>query len=144
MPLEPFFNHFPEIGKQETRSLNIVGGAQDGVPEGQYAFVEFYCTERGCDCRRVILQVAKLDEGVVASVSFGFDRKAPMAGPYLDPLLKQAPYAAALLKLTEKLLLSDPAYVARLERHYQMLKAQTDPPAARDRWWKKPKRRRRP
>jgi len=81
MPLEPFFHHFPDVAKQETRDLTVGGGPQHGVPEGRYAFMELYCTERGCDCRRVMLQVlSEREDAVVASVSYGFDRKAPMAG----------------------------------------------------------------
>jgi hypothetical protein len=45
-----------------------------------------------------------------------------MPGPYLDPMNPQAPFAAAILELTRTLVLSDPQYVARLERHYQMVK----------------------
>jgi hypothetical protein len=145
MPLELFFHHFPEIGKQETRSFTIGGGPDRGVPEGEYGFVELYCTERGCDCRRVMLQVVNERDGIVASISYGFDRKGEMPGPYLDPLHKRAPYADALLKMTEKLLFSDPVYVARLERHYQMIKEKSDRPAAKEYWWKrKPKKRKRP
>ena len=54
-------------------------------------------------------------DGIVASISYGFDRKAPMAGPYLDSLHRRASYAKPLLKLTEELLFSDPNYVARLD-----------------------------
>jgi hypothetical protein len=148
MPLELFWRHFPEIAKKETRDLTLVGGPQHGVPEGRYAFFELYCTERGCDCRRVMLQVVNERDGIVASVSYGFDRKAPMAGPYLDPLHKRASYAKGLVRLMEELVFSDPAYVARLERHYRMMKDKTDRPLGKEHWWKKkpkkPKRRRGP
>ena len=144
MSLEPFFHHFPEIGMQETRSLTL-GGEQHGVPAGRYAFIELYCTERGCDCRRVMLQVLSERDGVVASISYGFDRKGEMPGPFLDPLHDRSPYAEQLQKLTEELLLSDPVYTARLERHYRMIKEKTDRPAAKEYSWKrKPKKRKRP
>jgi hypothetical protein len=144
MPLEPFFHHFPEIGKKETRSLTV-GVVQHGVPASRYAFIELYCTESGCDCRRVMLQVLSECDGVVASISYGFDRNGEIPGPFLDPLHKRSRYAEGLLKLTEDLLFSDPVYVARLERHYSMMKEKTNRPAAKEYWWKrKPKKRKRP
>src|SRR5262249_693844 len=73
MPNELFVQHFPEIGKAETRSLNLADSVE-GVPAGSYGFVESYCTERGCDCRRVLLQVITPETGRVAVVSYGFDR----------------------------------------------------------------------
>jgi hypothetical protein len=125
MPSELFAHHFPEIGKAETRSLNLAAPV-GGVPAGAYGFVEAYCTEPGCDCRRALLQVFTPQDGIVAVVSYGFDRSAPMAGPFVDPLNPSAPYAPDLLKLMNELLFSDPEYVARLERHYRMMKAKID------------------
>jgi len=41
----------------------------------------------------------------------------------------------------DKYLFSDPAYVARLERHYRMMKDKTDRPAGKEHWWnRKPKK----
>jgi len=41
------------------------------MPVGHYAFVEFYCEEEDCDCRRVLLQVWKSDRpGVVLATAF--------------------------------------------------------------------------
>jgi hypothetical protein len=141
MYLEPFYHHSPDIGKRETRSLTIPDGAQGGVPAGMYAFVELYCTARGCDCQRVTLQVVSERDGIVASISYGFDRQAPMAGPFLDPLHRRASYATALLKLSEEFLFTDPMYVARLKRHYRLMKDKLDGPAPREHWWKrKPKK----
>jgi hypothetical protein len=81
------------------------------------------------------------DVGVVATISFGFDPDGPMPGPYLDPLNPQAPYAESLLELIDRLMLQDPAYVARLERHYQMIKDETDRPRT---WGDRVKKRGRP
>jgi preprotein translocase subunit SecA len=51
-----------------------------------------------------------------------------MAGPFLDPLNPQSKYAGKLLDLVARLVLSDPLYVARLERHYDLVKqAASDP-----------------
>jgi hypothetical protein len=56
-----FHSVLPEIAQREVRCVHL----QDmpGVPPGsalaagEYAFVEFYCEDIECDCRRVFLQV---------------------------------------------------------------------------------------
>ncbi len=47
---------------------------------------------------------------------------AGMRGASLEPFGPQSPYASALLRYCVELLLADPAYVARLQRHYRMVK----------------------
>jgi hypothetical protein len=64
----------------------------------------------------------------LACISYGFDRNEEMAGPFLDPMNPQSEYAEPLLELVERTVLSDPRYVARLERHYALVKrAASDP-----------------
>jgi hypothetical protein len=64
----------------------------------------------------------------LASIGYGFDRQAKGAGPYLDLLNEQCPYAGALMRLVEEVALNDPRYVARLQRHYALVKrAAADP-----------------
>jgi hypothetical protein len=66
----PFYSRLPELAAHETRGVVILPG-QLGVPVGHYAFVEFYCEEEDCDCRRVLLQVWKSDRpGVVLATAF--------------------------------------------------------------------------
>ena len=139
---EFFHKHFETIARAETRSMDLPKDS-DGVPAGSYGFVESYCTEPGCDCRRVLLFVLSKEEGLVGVIGFGFDRSEPMSGPFLDPLHPHAPYAPALLQITKELVLSDPAYVARLERHYRMVKEKIARGAKGERarhWWRKPKK----
>lgn len=57
-----------------------------------------------------------------ANISFGFDPKDPMRGPFLDPLNKQGPYADEFLMLVKNLLMNDVEYVKRLKRHYRIAK----------------------
>ncbi len=122
--LIPFYAAEPELAAQETRAI-ILFKAQRGVPPGSYGLLEFYCPDPACDCRRVMLNVAEEQhpERFLASISYGFDRNVPEAGPFLDPLNEQSPYAVALLDLVSDLVLSDARYLARLERHYRLVKA---------------------
>jgi len=70
----------------------------------------------------------KRPDHFLACISFGFDRDDEMAGPFLDPLNPQSRYAEQLFGLVEDVILSDSRYVARLERHYEMVKqAASDP-----------------
>ena len=55
MPYTVFHEKFPEIAKEETRSLIAI--ADPKLPEGNYALVEAYCDEVGCDCRRVFFNI---------------------------------------------------------------------------------------
>jgi hypothetical protein len=127
--LTPFIRLFPSQGIDECRSLTTRG---DGiVPDDDYALLESYCDDPSCHCRRVMLNVvARHQQATVASISVAFDRDDPLAGPFLDPLNPQAPYAGALLDLVRDML-ADPRYVARLEAHYYQVKGAVADPAFR-------------
>jgi hypothetical protein len=136
MPMIPFALKFPELGAQETRTVQVTG--LRALPDGSYDFLELYCDEPGCDCRRVMISVLREDTGmrkIWATISYGWEtveyyRKwggvfkdpAEIKGPYLDPLNPQSEHAHALLDLFRHVLRS-PQYVARLKRHYRMFRA---------------------
>ena len=103
----PFGKRFPELGATETRFVKVL--PQPDLPGGEYSFVEFYCDEPGCDCRRVIIQVLRPETGwskVWATIGYGWGERVwtsietgsaatttrlsslatDMKGPYLDPL----------------------------------------------------------
>jgi hypothetical protein len=127
--LVPFFRVDAELAAKETRTATLFK-PDDGIPVGSYGFLESYCPDPDCDCRRVMINVVeeKQPTQFLASISYGFDRQAEDAGPYLDPLSEQCAYAAALMRLVERTALNDPSYVARLERHYALVKrAAADP-----------------
>jgi hypothetical protein len=83
------------------------------LPDGEYGFLEFYCNEPGCDCRRVMIDVLRPETGwskIWATISYGWEsldfyRKwggiasdpIETKGPYLDPLNPQTKYSPALL-----------------------------------------------
>jgi hypothetical protein len=135
--MTPFHHRFPEVAAKEIRSV-VVGPGPGPVPPGEYAFMEFYCEDPACDCRRVFLQVFSpaRPEAILASINFGweslefyrenlpYDPKAPreIKEGSLDPINHQSRLAPALLKLFRESV-ADAAYVARLKRHYEMFKA---------------------
>jgi hypothetical protein len=123
MHLIPLFAVDPELAAQETRVMHTLV-PQGKLPVGSYDLLEFYCPDPACECRRVMLNVAeeKGPDRFLASISYGFDRDEEDAGPFLDPLNPLSRYAEDLLQLVEEIVLSDPRYVARLERHYYLVK----------------------
>jgi hypothetical protein len=128
--LAPFFQVDPDLAAKETRNITLFQ-PHDGIPAGSYGFLEFYCPDPDCDCRRVMINVVeeKRPTQFLASISYGFDRKAEDAGPYLDPLNEQCPYADALMRMMQEVAFNDPRYVARLKRHYALVKRAAADPA---------------
>lgn len=135
MPMTGFFIHFPDIAFKETRVVTTRG--RPDLPDGEYGFLELYCDEVDCDCRRVMINVVSKDAGPqhLATINYGWEPlefyekwarnkeiAVDMAGAELDMLNHQTEYAPALLRLFE-FLLQDEAYVERLKRHYWMFKA---------------------
>jgi len=127
--LEPFVFLFREQGEAETRTITIMNHAT--IPDGQYALADSYCTDPTCDCQRVMLNVVnrqQMSQGVLATISYGFDRDDEMAGPFLDSLNPQSEYAQALMDIVSRMLETDAAYVDRLKAHYRQVKdALADP-----------------
>jgi hypothetical protein len=138
MPMSPFLDRFPELGARETRSLKVTGAPD--LPDGEYGFLEMYCDEPGCDCRRVTIAVLRPEtewSKIFATIAYGWESAdfyrawgphcdpAEMQGPALNPLGPQSKYSPALLDLFRSLIQS-PEYVERLKRHYIMFRETVD------------------
>lgn len=140
MPYVSFHSRFPEIGVHEYR---VVKPLLDGVVLDELMFTEQYCDEPGCDCRRVLVHVSSLRQHqagmdpFVADLAFGWEDEAfyrawagyplkdfelrDLKGPAVRMLAQQTERSNEMLEYFE-LLLSDPAYVARIQRHYGMFR----------------------
>ncbi len=134
MPMIPFYTKYLDLAVDEKRMLTVFG--RDDLPDGEYGFVELYCNEAGCDCRRVIISVVTptTDSKVWATLNYGrenlefYERwlgdkenAVDCKGPSLDPINPQTKYSPVLLGLFEQLL-TDEKYVERLKRHYELFK----------------------
>ena len=74
MPMIPFAERFPELGARETRSVTAIH--RPDLPDGEYGFLELYCDEPGCDCRRVMIDVLPPETGwskIWATISYGWE-----------------------------------------------------------------------
>lgn len=131
----PFAERRPGLAERETRSVRIAGRLD--LPDGDYGFVELYCDEPACDCRRVMIDVLRHDTGwdrIWATINYGWEdlafyrrwggrgvNAAQLKGPFLDPLNPQTSYSPVLLALFRTLLQS-PEYVERLRTHYLLFR----------------------
>ena len=143
---EMFQELFPEIALTETRAAKIPVG-NSLLPADEYGLLEAYCDDEDCDCRRVFFNViSRKRNDLVAVVSYGWESEAfytkwyggepdneferlainEMRGLVLNSASPQSELAPAILKLVAQLL-EDPAYTARIKRHYQMFKEKVDP-----------------
>lgn len=138
MPFAPFYELFPEVARAETRSITVLK-AGSVLPAGTYGFVEMFCNDERCDCRRAFIQVLAdvsprlRDNGPMATISFGWEEEsfyrkwaafplsneglAELKGPALASMAPQSTYASELL-VQFKILVHDEAYVERIARHY--------------------------
>jgi hypothetical protein len=134
MPMVPFFERFPDIALRETRAATIVDNPY--LPDGEYGFVDLYCDEDGCDCRRVLLLVlGPFSKEPLATINYGWESEGFYArwvgdsesardatGASLDPLGRQTGYSEALLALFKEMI-KDPEYDDRFKRHYELFKS---------------------
>jgi hypothetical protein len=129
MSMMAFHVLFPDEAKQESRTVTPVNLGD--LPGHTFLFVEFYCVDPQCDCRRVMLNVIDTEtHKQVATINHGFEPpRAPFEDEgqtFLDPTNPQSSIADGLLDIFEKMIARDEAYRERLLRHYKMWKAIVD------------------
>jgi hypothetical protein len=111
--------------------------AEAALPADEYVYLEFYCDDLKCDCRRVLLQVISKGQPdkVFASINYGWDKesfyrkKMPWAPDdargtvrgELDPINEQSEFAKDFLELFRRFVLDEP-YRLRLRRHYRLFR----------------------
>ena len=139
MPFVPFGEKFPDIAERETRAVTVPN--DNLVPRGKYGFVESYCDEVDCDCRRVFLSVYSSEQKPVAEIAFGWESEKfyadwmgstepeyikDLKGPVLNETSPQSKYADNWLKFISEVLLKDKQYVERLKKHYQLFRKKVE------------------
>jgi len=135
--MAPFFSRYPELAAHETRTIRLLE-PHAALAAGEYGFLELYCNEPTCDCRRVLFQICRADQPnkVLATINYGWesedfyaqwlhgDRESAreVVSASLDPLNTQSKLSPALLEVFRHIVLQDRAYIDRLRRHYRMFK----------------------
>jgi len=142
MPFRLFHDYFPEIAERRHEAITILPQSNLGLPTGSYGFLEMFCDESGCDCRRVFLMVmASFRSDVQARDRMGWediqyyvdwnkygepkDAKY-LQGPILNVGSPETELSNALLELARNVLLKDSDYVQRIKRHYRMFRDRVD------------------
>ena len=142
MPYSLFYSRFPEIAERETRTVTLLEHSDFNLPPAHYSFLEMFCDEPGCDCRRVFFSVvSSLQQDTKAVIAWGWEEREFYAkwmgdndpsvidglkGPALNLAGPQSNLAPALLDLFREVLLQDTSYVERVKRHYAMFRKKID------------------
>jgi hypothetical protein len=136
----PFHSILPEIAAAEVRCIRTES-SPDGPPADEYAFLEYYCEDLNCDCRRVFFEVVGKSQPrkPLASINYGWeslafyrekmpwdpdDAKGVVKGE-LDPLNPQSDFSGFFLDMFRTVVL-DEEYRARLKRHHQLFRAELE------------------
>src|SRR5580693_1535986 len=139
VPFVPFHDYFPDLAERETRDIMIADPANPwNLPPGDYGFMELFCDEPGCACRRVFFLVfTPEDRQPKATIAYGWEklgfykrwlrhlgpeRAKDLKGPILNEGSPQSKLAPSLLHLTEDVLLRDREYIERVKRHYSLMR----------------------
>ena len=142
MPYSLFHTRFPKVAERETRTITVIDPSHFDLPPAHYSFLEMFCDEPGCDCRRVFFSVvSSLQNDIKAVIAWGWEDQDfyvkwmrsnephvinDLMGPVLNLASPQSDLAPALLKLFQGVLLQDTSYIERVKRHYVMFRETVD------------------
>lgn len=69
----PLWELSPELVETETRKVCLL---QDtfGLPKGIYLLMESYCSDKNCDCRKVMINVVSAETSkILGTIGFGWE-----------------------------------------------------------------------
>jgi hypothetical protein len=137
----PFHSVFLELAQREIRCVHIMDApdaiSQEGPPADEYMFVEYYCDDLSCDCRRVLFEVVGRSnlEKTLATINYGWENEAfyrkkmpwnpddargTILGE-LDPFCTQSQFSLFFLDVFQNVVMDEP-YRLRLRRHYELFR----------------------
>jgi len=146
MPFQLLYDLLPEVAVAETRTIYILGEEnKHNLPKGSYSFVEGFCNEVSCNCRRVFFSVyyssgiqSMPEKEPLAIIGYGWESMAfykkwmgnndkktakHLTTPILNELSPQSEHARKILKLFTDILLTDKQYMERVKQHYRLFRA---------------------
>jgi len=130
--------HFKPAGEvlgdiHQIRTVTI--SDEPRLPDGEYKFVDFYCTDKGCDCRKTIIQVFHEDR-CVSTVNFGWEdpkyyfkwlhaseddeMAQDMSGLSIDFMSPDLVSAEGILALLKHLM--DEKWLAMIKENYRLVR----------------------
>ena len=124
-----------ELLGPDCRYRTITLGPDSYLPSGEYHFIDTYCTDNDCDCRKTIIQIFK-DEKLVSIVSFGWESPKyylqwlgssrdvewakEMSGVSIDPSSPDLVSPDGILRLVNHLM--DETWTSILKEHYRRIR----------------------
>lgn len=122
----------------EPGKLRQIMVLQDGLelPTDTYVFIENFCIDENCDCRKVMINaISKSNNKILGTFTYGWEKleyytnwlfgdkelAVKLKGPEIELGGIQSEYAEILLKKFKELV-EDEKYRERLKNHYQMFK----------------------
>jgi hypothetical protein len=136
MPQQPYATIFPD--SDEPVLILSLDRKQGRIPKGDYGFLELYCTDKGCDCRRVTIFVLNKKMETKAVIGMSFDPDEPLAGPFLDDTHKQSSYANELLQCFVDMINEEPDNLEMMHRHYREVRKKVEGKAYKGKAFPKP------
>lgn len=124
MPQQPYSAIFPDT--DEPVLILSLPRKTGKIPKGDYGFIEFYCTDKDCDCRRVTIMALDRNMKTKAVIGMGFDPGEPYSGPFLDDFHEQSSYADELLEHFVMMINQEPENLAMMQRHYREVRSKVD------------------
>jgi hypothetical protein len=137
MIFSSFFDEFPELVESEFRNIFVFDNdAHKHIPPGNYAFLEMFCPDIECDCRKVIIHVISANPAKKwAILNYGWESEEyykawwgkshevykKMSGVTFDPPSKNS-LEIEFLEVFQDLIRHDKKYAKRIESHYYMFK----------------------
>jgi hypothetical protein len=135
----PFAKYCDDIARTETRGFIISRRRKKSdLPHGGYTLLESYCTDKSCDCRKVMINIfSKRHQQIITTIGYGWENEQfyidwmhgdeemgrDMAGAYLEVGGIQSQYSHACLRFfREEILVHDPSYVDLLKQHCKAFK----------------------
>ncbi len=138
MIFQSFHDKFPAIAEAETKAIQVFQNNDYGLPPDSYIFVELFCNDKKCDCRRVFFDVFSENKNAsVALICWGWESRdfykkwlgiydsaliTELIGPSLNVGSPQSELAPAILLMIEELLKNNIAYCERIKMHYKLFK----------------------
>src|SRR3989338_254960 len=138
----PFAQLFPGIVLDEI--WQVENKDYDSIPRGKLYFLESYCADPKCDCKRVFLNVRHAGR-ILATIGFGWGTENyyrkwyagktekttdafteeiihDLRGPVLETTGCSSEYSGSLLEYFKSTLENDAAFVCHIRRHYALFK----------------------
>lgn len=123
--------YFSELFPKEAQQETVLYHAPEDtlLPAGDYAFIESFCGNPECDCKKVTIQIefqdiARIEDNSppTAVLVYEFNTSLSDVNPSLHPRLPMSPLANAAMSVFAEYVQSHPEYVEKLSEHYFMVK----------------------